>query len=279
MSIKWMNYIWEERTDLKGAELLCAIAIADHADADGQCYPGLEAVAHKMRCSVRHVQGLIARLEEKGIVSLARGDGRGHKTVFQLLKGEQSHTLSAVETVNDTSPLAEPERANNRAEKGEQSCQERVNNPSSPPTPPYKDNRIKPSYEPIEREARAEFRGRTVALPVNTSAADETLEYLAAVKTVYDTDFLADEWRWSGAIIKAIGGKISAAEFKAALAGLLGQNRDYPITPENVLAAALDARAKRQTKTAQNVIPPPPADRNAEMERRGFPKLGVSLDA
>jgi hypothetical protein len=56
MAVKWMSYIWEERTDLKGSELYCAIAIADHADADGRCFPGIGEIAKKMRLKERQVQ-------------------------------------------------------------------------------------------------------------------------------------------------------------------------------------------------------------------------------
>jgi hypothetical protein len=118
MSVKWMAKMWE--SDLKGAELLMAIAIADHADHDGFCFPGLESLAAKLKLKKRQVQDLIDRLEKKGIVKMTRGKGRGHKTVFQFQK------------VQDSAPITPPEKVQESARKGAVSCKEKVQFSASP---------------------------------------------------------------------------------------------------------------------------------------------------
>lgn len=160
MSVKWMSHIWEERIDLKGAELLCAVAIADHADADGFCYPGLKSIAAKLRCTVRNVQDLINRLEEKKVFKIERGDGRGNYSSFQFIKGEESCTVS------------EEKRVKVSAKKGEGLRKKRVK-VSSPPL--YKEESLlEPDIEPSDADASGELP-LADDLPEDSEIAPQTI--------------------------------------------------------------------------------------------------------
>lgn len=86
----WTEHIWNDRRDLKAAELLCALAIADEADAMGSFSHGNEWLARKLRCTVRHLIGIIIRLERKKVLEVARGRGRGNRTTVRLLKKEDN---------------------------------------------------------------------------------------------------------------------------------------------------------------------------------------------
>ena len=55
MSIAWMNYVWEH-SDQKGTSLLLLLAIADHANDDGICWPSVARLAHKARTTKRQAQ-------------------------------------------------------------------------------------------------------------------------------------------------------------------------------------------------------------------------------
>lgn len=129
-----MAKMWE--SDLKGAELLMAIAIADHADHEGECFPGLDSLASKLKLKKRQVQDLVDRLERKGIIKMTRGKGRGHKTLFQFQK------------VQDSAPIKPKEKVQESAIKGAVSCKEKVQFSASPS---YKEE---PLIEPIINRER-----------------------------------------------------------------------------------------------------------------------------
>src|SRR4051812_15530172 len=129
MSVKWMSSIWE--SDLAGGELLLALAIADHADHDGKCFPGEKTLAAKCKLSVRHIQRLQAVLEEKGYLQIVRGIGRGHMTTFQLQK--VTSTTPFVETKDDAhDTLSDTEKVTSETLKGDIHDTEKVTSETSP---------------------------------------------------------------------------------------------------------------------------------------------------
>lgn len=157
MSIKWMNYLWAERTDLKGPELLCALTIANFASTEEECFPGIKAIAEKMRCSERNVQALIHRLVERKVFKIVAGDGRGNKTVFKLVKGEHSNTLSDEQRAKNPAPFQPPKGRRNAQKKGEGLREKRVKVSASPS---YKEESFKESFkeptaEPQEKKSES----------------------------------------------------------------------------------------------------------------------------
>lgn len=106
---------------------------------------------------------------------------------------------------------------------------------------------------------------------------DEKREsFLAAVKAVYGGNTLSRADRWVAAIDSAIVEEVPVQEFTGEFKKLLNDpERKYPVTPDNVLTACLEARARRKPK-----IESPPktefSSRAAEMEARGFPKMEVA---
>jgi hypothetical protein len=230
-----MSHIWEERMDLKGAELYCAIAIADHADNDGKCFPGLVSIAKKMRCTVRHIEGLISRLEAKKVFRIERGSGRGHKTVFQFLKGEQPFAVS--ETLKDEQSFAllDAERANNPSpiipEKGRTIVQERANN-CAKNSAHIRNESFKPSIYTREVE------NKPLALP--TSVDSEVTSLLAMVapllgaKSVRTMD---DEFRWRKVCEKVVAEQHQFEAFLSAVRSEVKRCHETPqfLTPEGCL--------------------------------------------
>ena len=71
MSIKIMTDVWDNSVQ-KGSSLLLLLAIADHAGADGYCWPGVESLAKKIRMSVRTVYRLVDQLETDREVYVVR---------------------------------------------------------------------------------------------------------------------------------------------------------------------------------------------------------------
>lgn len=63
MSMEAMNYVWKHSKH-SGNRLLLLLAIADQANDDGVCFPGVDKLAEKLRCSDRYVQKLLEELEQ-----------------------------------------------------------------------------------------------------------------------------------------------------------------------------------------------------------------------
>ena len=113
MSAKLMGQAFEY--DLAPRLKLLLLAIADHANDDGLCYPSQKRLAVKVACSVRQIRNLIATLVSDGLVEIVeRGNGRGKATLYQLpwateLKAEKAEisTLKA-ETAIAAQPSVQP---------------------------------------------------------------------------------------------------------------------------------------------------------------------------
>lgn len=96
MSIKHMTDVWENRKHLSGSRLLLMLAIADHANDEGVCWPSIPTLAARIRASERQTMRLIKDLAECGDIEiLQRGDGRGHSNVYQIkgdIQGQKGDT-------------------------------------------------------------------------------------------------------------------------------------------------------------------------------------------
>jgi hypothetical protein len=68
VSIRIMTAVWD-RSKQTGGNLLLLLALADSADDNGECWPGVETLARKARMTPRHVRRVLAQLEEHGEVS------------------------------------------------------------------------------------------------------------------------------------------------------------------------------------------------------------------
>ena len=74
MSLKQMTKVWEW-SDSEGTSLLVMLALADHADDDGYCFPGIARIARKCRVSERSVQRHLRDLEKIGELVIEEGRG------------------------------------------------------------------------------------------------------------------------------------------------------------------------------------------------------------
>lgn len=67
MSVKAMTWAWER--DIPEGEKMVLLALADHADDRGVCWPGQERIAGKVGCSGRTVARRLESLERAGLIS------------------------------------------------------------------------------------------------------------------------------------------------------------------------------------------------------------------
>lgn len=71
-----MTWVWDS-APVGGTELLCLLAIADHADDHGRnAYPSIGTLARKTRMSERSVKRIVHRLIEQGLLTVEQGGGR-----------------------------------------------------------------------------------------------------------------------------------------------------------------------------------------------------------
>lgn len=93
MSVQVMTWVFEHSPH-KGNDLLCLLAIADHAAIDGtNAYPAMTTLAQRCRISVRQVVRIIARLEASGAISINRSSGR-HSNVYSVVMAVGNSDIS-----------------------------------------------------------------------------------------------------------------------------------------------------------------------------------------
>jgi len=101
LSVKIMSQVWD-LLDLSQSETLVMLALADHADDYGKCWPSIARVAKKARLQRRATQAVIRRLERKGFLSVDRKGLRdgGSTSHYQLHVGV--HEIHPRGARNDT---------------------------------------------------------------------------------------------------------------------------------------------------------------------------------
>ncbi|PIT48556.1 helix-turn-helix domain-containing protein [Snodgrassella alvi] len=77
MSVKLMAKAWE--MDLSQGEKLVLLALCDHANDDGVCYPSQEYLAQKCSMSPRSLIGQINKLKQHGILTAERRQKGGER--------------------------------------------------------------------------------------------------------------------------------------------------------------------------------------------------------
>lgn len=89
-----MNRVWATQ-ELKGGHLLLMLALADHANDAGECWPSEPHLAEKARIEERHVRRVIVSLADDGYITvISPGKGRGKNAHYQLFPPEKADILS-----------------------------------------------------------------------------------------------------------------------------------------------------------------------------------------
>jgi hypothetical protein len=85
MSIRIMSQIWETKAkEPNGSELLVLLALADQANDDGVCWPGMTRLARKCRMSRRYLIEHIKSLESRGLISKEKGGSRLGTNIYTV---------------------------------------------------------------------------------------------------------------------------------------------------------------------------------------------------
>jgi hypothetical protein len=73
--------------ELAPVERLVVLALADHCDEDGICWPGLRRIQLFTGYSVAHIHQALYQLEERGLIAITRGSGRRANRYEFLVEG------------------------------------------------------------------------------------------------------------------------------------------------------------------------------------------------
>jgi hypothetical protein len=140
MSIRLMTEVWS-RYPKGGNKKLVLLALADYANDDGYCWPGVDLIAVKCNVSRRYVQQVTAELVDDGWLEIGVNQGPHNANMYQVKVPEG--TVDAVaehrkalqaKRAAQAQPLVIPERIVAAGEGGELQFAPGVNH-SSPYTP------------------------------------------------------------------------------------------------------------------------------------------------
>ena len=82
-----MSWVWDN-SPYSGAPLLVHLALADHANDEGRCWPSQRRLAQKARCSDRLVRSAIANMQHDGLIDI-ESESNGRKThLYRILTPE-----------------------------------------------------------------------------------------------------------------------------------------------------------------------------------------------
>jgi DNA-binding transcriptional ArsR family regulator len=98
MSISYMALAW--KADIPSGRKLVLLCLCDHANGQGECYPSVEAIAHKCNMGQRTVQQHIGELERAGI--LLRRFRKGRSTLYRLEPRAFCNTAESAARQNST---------------------------------------------------------------------------------------------------------------------------------------------------------------------------------
>lgn len=187
------------------------LAIADHSNDDGVCWPSVERLANKCRITKRHTKRVIQQLKEDGEIALDIGGGRGRTTLYTVIldKGDVDVTVSEEQEKKGDIPAQKgdvgvtdsPKRVTSRVIKGDVGVTQNHKEPS------IKDNHQEPSrpppiLDPEELDAMSQAILKVIK-PVHNQQEQETLREVVKsfVETGIDVEqvqaFL-DWWRAFG---------------------------------------------------------------------------------
>ncbi len=147
MSIKLMTAVWEDPTIENATERLLLLALADHANDDGVCWPTIDQLAKRACISPGQTTRLIAKLVADGRIKADRRGGRGRASTYWLTV--QNPRTDAGVSDEETRASTQKTRASTRERRAstrERRASTQKTRASTLPQPPITSNQ--PSEEP-----------------------------------------------------------------------------------------------------------------------------------
>ncbi|MBB4268193.1 helix-turn-helix domain-containing protein [Roseospira visakhapatnamensis] len=98
MSIAAYGVVWRH-SETTGGHRLVMLALADHADDDGLCWPSVATIADLVRLSTRHIQRILGDLVRRGELLVA---GRGPRGTTRYRIRMRAATAAQAPDIGDT---------------------------------------------------------------------------------------------------------------------------------------------------------------------------------
>ncbi len=187
MSIRLMAAIWEDPTIENATERLLLLALADHANDEGVCWPTIDQLAKRACVSAGQTTRLIAKLVADGRIKADRRGGRHRASTYWLII---KNTRTDAGVSDEETRASTPET---RASTHERRVPTQKTRASTLPQPPTTTNQ--PSPEPPTGvgglgEGACPEGGEGEAAPAAPGHDAATTEVPADVLAVWD------ETRW-----------------------------------------------------------------------------------
>jgi Helix-turn-helix domain len=101
MSVRVMSAVWDDQEIRNLGELLVLLALADHADDRGFCYPSMARIAEKARMNERSARRICRRLETSGrLEKEANSGGRNRTNRFRVIPQKPGPVGPPLESLN-----------------------------------------------------------------------------------------------------------------------------------------------------------------------------------
>jgi Helix-turn-helix domain len=248
--MSWKVTHWvSENSPAKGTQLLLLLLLADIADDKGFCWPSLRTLEYKSRMSRRAVQQLISSLENEGLLTVQRGDGR-ESSRYWIDMTKQREDLRSESRGADSTPLRSESRGADSTPQGcssydtpgvHGSCSDRsvtVIEQSLNPPPVRKQVTAKLSVQPEEEDSLQENSKTSVSTHPDT---DRVLE---AVSKAWGFG-----QRGRTTIRGAVSGALAASWSASDLIRVLSTNTGGVKRPTAVILARLQDLPDQDQKT------------------------------
>lgn len=114
MSVQAMTWAWKQQLPMGPKAVL--VALANHADGDGVCYPGQVRLAEMVGCNDRSVRKFVKHLEAEGLIERTqrrRADGSRTSDAYRLI-GYQPENRAG----SEREPTGNPCRTNRQTVPG-----------------------------------------------------------------------------------------------------------------------------------------------------------------
>lgn len=161
MSVEAITFVWQT-SKVQSTRLLMMLALADFADDLGECWPGIEALAQKVRVKVRNAQTILKKLVETGAIEIEYNNGvptkTGRTNRYRLVGFvEWFKKLKAIrQEVQSAAPL-KTKGVQNSVKRGanlrQQEVQSAAPDPSLEPSKEPKDTSLTGSAPPGDKSA------------------------------------------------------------------------------------------------------------------------------
>jgi hypothetical protein len=168
MSIKVMSLVWDAFPGAGGSELLVLLALADRANDEGLCWPGITEIAAKTRISRSQARRVVHRLIDDGYVRVVgNANGGWHKEDtrrYLIILDAMTGSASARGSADATGGASAAEGSHGCAETGSAHATQTI---IEPPTTVKKNSRV--------RKGAFDALARLVELGVQQQVAEDWL--------------------------------------------------------------------------------------------------------